>query len=34
MEPNRFNPWHSVSYGDNVPNTVNAIIEIPPVFEG
>ncbi len=29
MEPNRFNPWHSVSYGDNVPNTVNAIIEIP-----
>ena len=24
-----FNPWHSVSYGDNVPNTVNAVIEIP-----
>lgn len=24
-----FNPWHSVSYGTNVPDTVNAIIEIP-----
>ncbi len=24
-----FNPWHTVSYGDNVPDTVNAIIEIP-----
>jgi inorganic pyrophosphatase len=24
-----FNPWHSVSYGDNVPERVNAIIEIP-----
>lgn len=24
-----FNPWHSVSYGDDVPNKVNAIIEIP-----
>jgi len=24
-----FNPWHSVSYGDNVPHTVNAVIEIP-----
>jgi inorganic pyrophosphatase len=24
-----FNPWHSVSYGENVPITVNAIIEIP-----
>jgi inorganic pyrophosphatase len=24
-----FNPWHSVSYGENVPETVNAIIEIP-----
>jgi len=24
-----FNPWHSVSYGKNVPDTVNAIIEIP-----
>ncbi|MEZ5018142.1 MAG: inorganic diphosphatase [Flavipsychrobacter sp.] len=24
-----FNPWHTVSYGDNVPETVNAIIEIP-----
>lgn len=23
------NPWHAVSYGDNVPDTVNAIIEIP-----
>jgi inorganic pyrophosphatase len=26
---NNFNPWHSVSYGENVPETVNAIIEIP-----
>ncbi len=24
-----FNPWHSVSYGDNVPDTVTAVIEIP-----
>ena len=24
-----FNPWHHVSYGNNVPETVNAIIEIP-----
>lgn len=24
-----FNPWHNVSYGDNVPNVVNGIIEIP-----
>ena len=24
-----FNPWHSVSPGDNVPHSVNAIIEIP-----
>jgi len=24
-----FNPWHSVSYGENVPDRVNAIIEIP-----
>jgi len=24
-----FNPWHHVSYGDNVPQIVNAIIEIP-----
>lgn len=24
-----FNPWHSVSYGDNAPDTVTAIIEIP-----
>lgn len=23
------NPWHSVSYGSNVPDKVNAIIEIP-----
>lgn len=23
------NPWHSVSYGNNVPHRVNAIIEIP-----
>lgn len=25
----QFNPWHSVSYGTNVPDVVNAIIEIP-----
>lgn len=24
-----FNPWHHVSYGDNAPETVNGIIEIP-----
>ncbi len=24
-----FNPWHHVNYGDNVPEIVNAIIEIP-----
>ncbi len=24
-----FNPWHSVSFGENVPDVVNAIIEIP-----
>jgi inorganic pyrophosphatase len=24
-----FNPWHSVSTGENVPNVVNGIIEIP-----
>lgn len=24
-----FNPWHSVSYGNRVPEFVNAIIEIP-----
>lgn len=24
-----FNPWHSVSYGENVPDIVTAIIEIP-----
>ncbi len=24
-----YNPWHNVSPGDNVPETVNAIIEIP-----
>lgn len=23
------NPWHYVSYGDNAPNVVNAVIEIP-----
>jgi inorganic pyrophosphatase len=26
---NCFNPWHHVSYGDNIPEIVNAIIEIP-----
>ncbi len=24
-----FNPWHSVSYGENVPDVVTAVIEIP-----
>ncbi len=24
-----FNPWHHVKYGENVPEIVNAIIEIP-----
>jgi len=24
-----FNPWHSVSYGEQAPDIVNAIIEIP-----
>lgn len=24
-----FNPWHAVSYGENIPENVNAIIEIP-----
>jgi inorganic pyrophosphatase len=24
-----FNPWHHVNYGEDVPNIVNAIIEIP-----
>lgn len=24
-----FNPWHSVSYGENAPETVTAVIEIP-----
>jgi inorganic pyrophosphatase len=24
-----FNPWHSVSYGEKIPEAVNAIIEIP-----
>lgn len=26
---NRFNPWHHVSPGDNMPEIVNGIIEIP-----
>ncbi len=29
MPTGRFNPWHHVSYGDKVPDLVNAIIEIP-----
>ncbi len=28
-EKKYMNPWHDVSPGDNVPKTVNAIIEIP-----
>lgn len=27
--PEFFNPWHNVSPGDNIPNIVNGIIEIP-----
>ena len=26
---NKFNPWHDVSPGDNLPDIVNGIIEIP-----
>lgn len=26
---NKFNPWHNVSPGDNAPEVVNGIIEIP-----
>lgn len=26
---NNFNPWHNVSPGDEIPGTVNGIIEIP-----
>ena len=26
---NSFNPWHNVSPGNNIPQTVNGIIEIP-----
>ena len=29
MQNKSFNPWHNVSYGENVPNVVNGIIEIP-----
>lgn len=29
MPKDQFNPWHSVSPGSDVPDTVNAIIEIP-----
>jgi inorganic pyrophosphatase len=29
MLKNSFNPWHSVSYGENIPKVVNGIIEIP-----
>lgn len=29
IEDLHFNPWHHVSYGENVPDVVNAIIEIP-----
>lgn len=27
--PKYFNPWHHVSFGNSIPNKVNAIIEIP-----
>ena len=29
MKTGKNNPWHDVSIGDNVPNFVNCIIEIP-----
>lgn len=29
MTKNRFNPWHDVTPGDNLPDIVNGIIEIP-----
>jgi len=29
-----FNPWHHVSFGDNLPQTVQAIIEIPKGSKG
>ena len=28
------NPWHAVPYGENSPQTVNAIIEIPKGCKG
>ncbi|MEW6702057.1 MAG: inorganic diphosphatase, partial [Bacteroidota bacterium] len=31
---NHFNPWHHVSYGENIPEIVNAIIEIPRGSQG
>lgn len=29
MKHERFNPWHHVSKGDDIPNVVNGIVEIP-----
>ena len=29
MSDKNFNPWHNVSYGEDVPKRVNGIIEIP-----
>lgn len=29
MSSNYFHPWHQVSYGENAPEIVNGIIEIP-----
>ncbi len=29
-----FNPWHDVSRGDNLPHTVQSIIEIPKGSKG
>ena len=29
MATNKFNPWHDVALGENAPDIVNAIIEIP-----
>jgi inorganic pyrophosphatase len=34
MKKNYFNPWHNVSPGQEVPRTVNGIIEIPKGSKG
>lgn len=34
MNPKLFHPWHSVSPGKDIPDTVNGIIEIPKGSKG